>query len=175
MTIYEKDYGHWTKISIVLSLVTIILFITQMQVNDVLSSGYLRIAAFITFASAIFSIMKTRFNSHQIQMDIKNRRLNLNFVTNGETVLEEQLTLDTIQQLEIDYQPFKFLPRDFILNDLHLKYRSKKDGEFYGLFDINRRQIPLTKEEVKKTVQFFLNENPDIQLVEDDKQFLGLA
>jgi len=175
MTVYEKEYGHWTKISIALSLVTIILFVTQMQVNDVLSSGYIRIAAFITFASAIFSIMKTRFNPHQIQMSVKNKRLNLNFITNGETVLEEQLTLDTIQRLEVDYQPFKFLPRDFFLNDLHLKYKSKKDGEYYGLFDINRRQIPLNKEEVKKTIQFFLKENPGIEVFEDDKRFLGLA
>jgi len=175
MTIYEKDYGHWTKISIVLSLLTIILFVTQMQVNDVLVSGYIRIAAFLTFASAIFSIMKTRFSPHQIQMDIRNRRLNLNFISNGETMLKEQLTLDTIQRLELDYQPFKFLPRDFFLNDLHLKYKSKKDGEYYGLFDINRRQIPLSKEEVKKTIQFFLKENPDIELFEDDKQYLGLT
>lgn len=154
LVIREKYFKHWPVIAVGSLVLSIFFFLAYQLANDVLWIGYLRLAAFAFFASALLSLFKIYDGQVEITCTRLDRSIKSEYRVRDRTVYSHEHPLTDFHNLKIDVLPNKSLYNDFIKSDRCVRFQRENENAWYYFNEIESRVIPLSDENSRKLKKF---------------------
>lgn len=154
LTINEKYSRHWPFIAVISAVFALLFYISYHFTGNVLLEGYLRLTAFGLFALALLSLFKLKDGKVEINIDLEESKLVLNYRVRGKIINEEEIELNKIETLRIDEMPNRSIYNDFNKSDRCVRYKRSDSENWIYLNEVHGRVIPLDLKDTEEIVTF---------------------
>lgn len=161
LVIQEKYFKHWPAVAAASLILSISFFFAYQVANDVLWIGYLRLASFAFFASALLSLFKIYDGRVEIHLTVKDDYISSEYKVRNKTVFSSEHHRSDFQNVKIDQLPNKSIYNDIMKSDRCVRFRRENESAWYYFNEIESRVIPLTKANAKKLRDFLIAQAKD--------------
>ncbi len=148
-SVLEKYSKHWPAVVIVSAIGAILTGAGYLISDDVLLSGYLKLASFAFFAICLLSAFKLRDGQMEMKYIIEDGLLSVEYHLKNRKIGVESFELSDFNDLKITQPPNRSLYNDLFRTDRCLQVNRKDSGWIY-LNEVNGRIIPLNNDNAKR-------------------------
>lgn len=167
LSIEEKYSPHWSRITLGLSLFTVIAFITYTVTGDPLWKGYVRLVAFCGMAATIFSALKVMQGKCVAEMTLENGILSIDYHRKKRRVVHDRYELNNIRALMVKHRRSGTPGVDLLVKDRILVAELKNADRPVHFLEVEGRPFPLSKQSSERLIEFILAQAPHIEVVNE--------
>lgn len=161
LVIREKYFKHWLAVAIGSLILSITFFSAYLLANDVLWIGYLRLAAFAFFASALLSLFKIYDGRVEIYLTLEDDYIVSKYKVRDKIIFSCDHHKSDFHNVKVDQLPNKSIYNDIMKSDRCVRFRRENESAWYYFNEIESRVIPLTKENAEKLRDFLEDQSKD--------------
>ena len=155
LTVFEKYSQHWPLVTILCGVLSVIFFGLFLLTDNALLGGYLRLAAFASFAVCLLSYFKIRDGQIKLNLSIDDsKKLLIDYYMKDQVVYKESFTLKEFEDLKMDTVPNKSFYNDLFSGDFRVIYKKSDYESFLNLIELRGRLIPLDEENASHIITF---------------------
>lgn len=158
----EKYSDNWKPTLYFSLLLAILAFILYLTIGDVLWSGILRLAAFISFSLSVFCMLKAMEGKKTFRISIKDNHLAIAYLEKEDVARKEVHTLDEIDFIYKEPHKYKLPLTDnnfFLADSSDFKIRFLNSDHDISLFKFGGRVLSVDEKTGTRLQQFLESHN----------------